>query len=83
MRRSRRAGCREGEEPDQTMKNLYILASFAAFVCCGMLSIDGFLGQLSQIMAGTGYAVLALVCAAAFAKAVMAKDKENEDQDHR
>ena len=65
------------------MKTVAVLASFAAFVCCGMLSIDGFLGQLSQIMAGTGYAALALVCAAAFAKAVMAKDDENETRGDR
>ena len=65
------------------MKTVAVLASFAAFVCCGMLSIDGFLGQFSQIMAGTGYAVLALVCAVAFAKAVMAKDDENETRGDR
>lgn len=44
------------------MKTLGMAASFAAFLCCGMLAIDGFLGQLSQLMAGAGYAMLAVVC---------------------
>lgn len=65
------------------MKTLGMAASFAAFLCCGMLAIDGFLGQLSQLMAGAGYAMLAVVCAVVFARMVLAKDAEEEKKRHR
>ena len=60
------------------MKTMYIIVTFVAFICCGMLAIDGFFGQLSQIMAGVGYALLAIVCAITMAKALVSKDEADE-----
>lgn len=57
------------------MKTMYIIVTFVAFICCGMLAIDGFFGQLSPIMAGVGYAMLAIVCAITMAKAIISKDE--------
>lgn len=57
------------------MKTMYIIVTFVAFICCGMLAIDGFFGQLSPIMAGAGYAMLAIVCAITMAKAIISKDE--------
>lgn len=60
------------------MKTMYIIVTFVAFICCGMLAIDGFFGQLSPIMAGAGYAMLAIVCVITMAKAIISKDEADE-----
>ena len=62
------------------MRTLLVVLCFAGFLWFGMLSLDGFLGQLSPLAAGAGYALLALVCVIWMAKLIVAKDAQDETQ---
>lgn len=62
------------------MRTLLVVLCFAGFLWCGMLSLDGFLGQLSPLAAGAGYALLAVVCVIWMAKLIVAKDAQDETQ---